>query len=467
MSASTRMSPRLILMIAVNLSGFAAAIMSSGINVALPRISDDFNMDAVALSWVVTVFLLTNTVVVLPLGRIADIYGRKKIFIAGTITYIFMSILCALAWSSSSFIPLRAVQGIGSATLLGTGMALLTSAFPLSERGKVLGTNIATVYAGLTLGPLLGGLLTQTLGWRSIFYFSAGLSLISLTLILWKVKDEWIEAHGEGIDYIGAVIYMAAIVAIIYGFSNLPQTDGIIITICGIIAMAVFILWERRQREPLLNLNLFKSLSFSFSNLAALFTYIATFGLGVLLSLYLQYIKGLSPGLAGLILITQPGIMAIIAPFSGTLSDRVEPRVVSSIGMAMLTAGITMFIFLDASTPIIYLIGAMAIMGGGFGLFTSPNTNAIMSSVNKKFYGVATGVLATVRTMGQTLSLAIATILFAVFIGRARIEPANYPMLLKSIHIAMIIFAVLCFTGIFASLARGNLRQGQNGANSQ
>ncbi len=406
-----------------------------------------------------TAFLLANTVVVLPLGRVADIVGRKKIFLIGLSIFVIFNIACSLVPTASLLIPARVFLGAGSAITLGTSMAILTSAFPPQERGRVLGINIAVVYSGLTLGPLLGGVLTQTLGWRSIFIFGALLALISLVWCLWKIKAEWAEARGEALDYGGVVIYMLALVAILYGFSNLPQLSGILITCGGMAAMAVFIFWETKAKYPLLHLGMFRgNLTFSMSNLAALFTYLATLGTGFLLALYLQYIKGFSPSVAGLIMITQPAIMAILSPFTGSLSDRLEPRMLSSIGMGLLSAGIIMLIFVDAATPLGYIIASMLVMGAGFGLFTSPNTNAIMSSVDKKFYGVATGTLATVRTLGQTMSLAITTILFTLFIGKEQIMPQNYPQFMQSMHIALIIFSILCCLGIFASLARGRTR---------
>ena len=447
---------RLVLQIVVNLACFSAAVMSSGINIALPSIGRELGMDAVMLSWVVTAFLLANTVVVLPLGRVADIFGRKKIFLIGLCIFVLFNIACSLVPTGLLLIPARVFLGVGSAITLGTSMAILTSAFSPQERGRVLGINIAVVYSGLTLGPLLGGVLTEMLTWRSIFIFGALLATISFVMCLWKVKTEWLEAKGEGVDYAGMVIYVLALVSILYGFSNLPQLSGILITCGGIIAMAVFIFWETKASFPLLHLDMFRgNLAFSMSNLAALFTYMATMGTGLLLALFLQYIKGFSPSMAGLIMISQQATMALLSPFTGSLSDSVEPRVLSSIGMCLLTAGIAMLIFINNGTSLGYIIGSMLVMGAGFGLFTPPNTNAIMGAVDKKFYGVATGTLATVRTLGQTMSLAITTILFTLFIGKEQILPQNYPQFMQSMHIALIIFSILCVLGIFASLARG------------
>ena len=198
----------------------------------------------------------------------------------------------------------------------------------------------------------------------------------------------------------------------------------------------------------------FKNRAFAFSNMAALINYSATFAVTFLLSLYLQYVKGLSAQNAGLILIAQPIMMAIITPFAGRLSDRYEPRILASLGMALVTVGLVIFAFISAQTTFEYIIIGLLVLGLGFGLFSSPNTNAIMGSVERRFFGVASATVSTMRLVGQVLSMGIAMLIFAMLIGRVQILPAQYPALIQSIQITFIIFAVLCFGGIFASMAR-------------
>jgi EmrB/QacA subfamily drug resistance transporter len=451
-------SKNTVLLIAT-MGSFLTPFMGSSINIALPQIGKEFTMDAVLLSWVATSYLLASAVALVPFGRIADIYGRKKVFTLGTFIYTVSSLLSAMSTSAAMLISFRVLQGIGGAMIFGTGVAILTSVFPVGERGKALGINVAAVYLGLSLGPLLGGVLTQYFGWRSIFLASVPLGLIIIVAIFWKLKGEWAEARGEKFDIGGSIIYGLALVAIIYGLSLLPAMSGVWVIIIGILAILTFIRWETRVTSPILNMNLFKNNAvFAFSNLAALISYSATFAVAFLLSLYLQYTKGLSPQNAGLILVATPAMQAIFSPLAGRLSDRIEPRIIASAGMGLTTIGLVLLTFLNQNTTTAFILVSLIILGFGFALFSSPNTNAIMSSVDKRFYGVASATLATMRTIGMTFSMGIAMVLFAIFIGRVEILPEFYPAFVKASKVAFIIFAVLCFGGIFASLARGKIR---------
>jgi MFS family permease len=273
---------------------------------------------------------------------------------------------------------------------------------------------------------------------------------------LWKLKGEWAEARGEKFDLTGAVIYSMALVVIIYAFSVFPALWGVWLVLGGAIGLAAFVRWEKRQEHPVLNIGLFRNNTvFAFSNLAALINYSATFAVSFLLSLYLQYIKGFTPERAGLILIAQPVMMAIFSPVAGSLSDRIEPRIIASIGMALTTAGLVMLVFVGGDVGLGYILASLVVLGLGFGFFSSPNTNAVMGSVDRKSYGVASGMLGTMRLTGQTLSMGIALLLFALYMGRVQISPEYYPLFLKSMRTAFIISGALCFGGIFASIARG------------
>lgn len=448
---------KVVLLIAT-LSAFLTPFMGSSINIALPSIAREFFLDAVILSWIPTSYLLTAAIFLVPSGRLADIYGRKKIFTAGVIIYTLFSLLCSLSTSSLSLISFRILQGVGGAMIFGTGVAILVSIFPATERGKALGINVAAVYLGLSLGPFLGGFLTENFGWRSVFFINVPVGLIIISFVLWKFKGEWAEAEGESFDFLGALIYTAVLLAIMFGFSQLPKSTGMLFTLVGISGIFLFIWWEKKTPSPILNIHLFKNNpGFVFSNLAALINYSATFAVGFLLSLYLQYIKGKTPQNAGFILVFQPAVQSIFSPFAGKLSDRVEPRIVASSGMGLTVLGLFLLSFLKETTRIFPIILSLILLGFGFALFSSPNTNAVMSSVEKKFYGVASGTLATMRVIGQMFSMGIAMLVFAIFVGRTKITPEYYPVFLKSIKISFLIFAILCFFGIFFSLARGEV----------
>jgi EmrB/QacA subfamily drug resistance transporter len=458
MSVDDAATKRAALLVAT-LTSFLTPFMGSSVNIALPSIGREFAMDAVLLGWVATSYLLTAAMFLVPFGRIADIHGRKRIFTYGILTFGVTSLLSAIAPSAISLITFRILQGIGSAMIFGTSVAILTSVFPAGERGKVLGINVAAVYSGLSLGPFLGGFLTQHLGWRSIFFLNVPLSLLIIAFTLWKLKGEWAGAKGEKFDLPGSVIYAVSLPAMMYGFTLLPAASGAWLIGLGVLGLLAFIKWEIKAESPVLNINLFRNNRvFALSNLASLINYGATFAVTFLMSLYLQYTKGLSPQHAGTILVCQPVMMALFSPLAGRLSDKIEPRVVASIGMGFTMIALFLFTFLGQNTGLGFVIISLIVIGFGLALFSSPNTNAIMSSVQKRSYGVAAATLGTMRLTGQMLSMGIAMLVFAVYIGRAEITPENYPLFLRSAKCAFIIFTALCFGGIFASLARGKVR---------
>lgn len=443
-------------LIIATIASFSTPFISSAINIALPSIGSEFHTDAILLSWIPTAFLLVAAMLAVPFGRIADIHGMKKIFNYGMIIFTISSLLCALAPSDVTLILFRIIQGVGSSMIFVTSLAIITSVFPPKERGKAIGINIASVYTGLSLGPVLGGILTQNLGWRSIFIILVPLGLLVIILTYWKLEGEWAVCRGEKFDLTGSILYSIMLVLIMYGFSTLPSILGIIMLILGVIGLISFILWELRVETPVLDMKLFfNNTTFAFSNLAALLNYSATFAVTYLLSLYLQYIKGFPVQNAGLILIAQPLVMVIVTPIAGRLSDHYDPRIMATIGMTIVTIGIAGFAFLTQTTSLEYIILSLAILGLGFGLFSSPNTNSIMGSVEKRFYGIASASVSTMRLIGQTLSMGVALLIFSIYIGRVEILPNQYPELLTSIQIAFIVFTIFCLIGIYASYKRG------------
>lgn len=444
-----------VVLLVTTLGSFLTPFMGSTINIALPAIGREFNMNALMLGWVPTSYLLVAAMSLVPVGRIADIRGRKRIFLYGVIIFGLFSLLGGLTKNLYLFMVCRVIQGIGSAMIFGTSVAILTSVFPANQRGRVLGINVAGVYLGLSLGPFLGGILTQQLGWRSIFYVNAILGLLILCLS-WKfLKPETIDSENRSFDYLGTLIYCPMLFFIMYGFSLLPVIFGILIIIIGFVLTYIFIRWESKTTTPLFNINLFKSNSvFFFSNMAALINYSATSAVSFLLSLYLQYIKGYSPQNTGVILIAQPLTMTILSPLAGRLSDRIQPAIIASIGMGLTALGLFALNFLQATTTINMIIYCLLILGLGFGFFSSPNTNAIMSSVEKTYYGIASSTLATMRLLGQMSSMGMVMLIFSLTLGRVKITPEIYPVFLNAVKISFIVFTILCIIGIDASLKR-------------
>ena len=450
---------KLSALIIASISSFLTPFMISSVNIALPAIGKEFKTDAVLLSWVATSYLLAAAVALVPLGKLADIFGRKKMFLGGQIIVTITYLLAAMSVSAPMLIVVRIFQGVGGAMVYATSIAILTSVYPPQERGKVLGIAVAAVYIGLSCGPFFGGWLTQHFTWRSIFIVNFPLGLFIIWLVVWKLKGEWTGAQGDKFDLSGSVIYGLAIVAIMYGITIIPAPASIGVILAGILALAGFVKWETRVRYPVFEVSLFmENRTFAYSCLAALINYSATFAVAFLLSLYLQYIKGLTPQGAGVVLIAQPIVMAVFSPLAGKLSDRIEPRLIASLGMALTTLGLILLALINQRTTLLFVISSLMVLGFGFALFSSPNMNAIMSAVDKKYYGIASGSVGTMRLLGQMLSMGIATLVIALYIGRVRITPDLYPLLISSIKVAFTISACLCAAGIFFSLYRGDLR---------
>ncbi len=448
-------SKGVVLAIAI-MSNFLTPFMFSSINIALPTIGTKLHMNAVSQNWVVSAYLVSAATFLVPFGRISDIYGRKRIFQIGIIIDAVASFLCALSPSGGWLIFFRVLQGFGGSMIFGTSIAILTSVYPPQERGRALGFSTASVYVGLSIGPVIGGVMTQYFGWQGIFYLNSLLGIIISIIVFSRLRGEWAGSRGEKLDYIGSILFSIAMVILVYAFSVLPALWGLGLIFISLAAFVAFLFWENRQEFPVIKVELFRNNTiFAFSNLAALINYAATAAVGFLLSLYLQYISGFSAERAGFILILQPVIMVICSVIAGILSDRVEPQIVASVGMLLTTIGIAMLIFLGNNTGVIYILASLFVQGLGFGFFSSPNTNAVMSSIDRKFYGVGSSTLGTMRLVGQALSLGLVLLLFSLYIGKVEITPDSYPLFLKAMKIAFIISTALCFLGIFASIARG------------
>lgn len=440
------------------LASFLTPFLGSSLNIALPGIGREFNLTAVELTWIPTAYILSNVVFLVPFGRLADIRGRKLIFRIGIWTDVIACIVATMTPSGRFFIVLRAFQGLGGAMIFSTGLAILTSVYPAEERGRVLGINVASVYSGLSLGPVVGGLLTHNFGWRSIFLANILIGIVITLLVTTRLKGEWAEAKGEKFDWQGNALYSLTFILMMVGFSSAGSVWQYVWIGSGLVILVAFISRQLRIDHPILNLKLFRIPQFAFSNLAALINYCATYSIGLFLSLYLQDVKGFDPQHAGLVMLSQPVVMAVLSPFAGKLSDRIEPRVVASFGMGFTAVGLAIFCFLEESTSLAIIIAGLTTVGVGFALFSSPNTNAIMSAVEKRFYGTASGLVGTMRLTGQLLSMAIATLMFSHYLGNRSINPESVPLFLLALRISFVLFTVLCAVGIFASLARGTVR---------
>jgi EmrB/QacA subfamily drug resistance transporter len=446
---------RRVVLLVVTLTSFLTPFSSSSFNIALPSISKEFSLDAITMSWASLSYLLTSAMFLVPFGRLADIIGRKKVYVAGTFIFSIASFLLGIYPSAEVIVILRAIQGFGTAMIFGTGIAILVSVTPANEKGTILGINAASVYVGLSAGPFLGGMITQNLGWRSLLFTAGIIGLISLVVTVLKLEGEWTEARGEDFDVRGSIVYAGTLLALMYGFSILPAIIAIIPIIVGLAGTALFIWIENHTKQPILPIKLFSGNSaFAFNNLAALINFSSTYSVTFMLSIYLQYIRGFSPQNAGLIMIASPVVQAVLSPITGKLSDKIDPQKVASIGMAITGIGLASFAFLDETTPIWSVIASLVLLGSGLALFSSPNTNAVMSSVDRRLYGVASSTLGTMRLVGQMTSMGITMIILAVLIGRVEITSAVYHELLGGAKIVFTVSAMLCVLGVWASLQK-------------
>ncbi len=459
MSSSDDSGLRKTALLTAALASYVTPFLGSATNIALPRIEQEFQIHAVVVSWIPTAFLLAAAICLVPFGRISDIFGRRKIFAIGAGVFTAGSLVAGLSFSEYMLIAARAMQGAGTALIYANAISILTTVFPPEERGKVLGINVAAVYFGLATGPFLGGVLTQFLSWRSVFLFTVPLSLAVLIMVLVKFKQEWAHAAGEKFDIAGSLIYAVSITSIMVGISFLPDHISFVLIGAGFAGLVFFVAFERRLDYPVFEVSLFfKNRLFALSNLAALLQYTSTFGVPFMLSLFLQHIMGFSPMKAGAILVAQPALMVSFSPFAGKLSDRVEPRIVCNAGLVCLTTGIFLLTFIGPEISVAHIVAALLVLGLGYAFFSSPNNNAIMSSVNKRQYGIASGSMGTMRVLGQMTSMGVATMLFAIIIGRVQIKPESYPAFIESVQTAFAIFAVLCALAMIASVFRGKVR---------
>lgn len=447
-------------LVVTTVTAFMAPFMLSSVNVALPAIQHEFSVNAVMLGWVATSYLLATAILLVPIGKFADMYGRRKVFVAGIFVFTAGALLSVFVPGIRSFIGMRAFQGLGAAMFLTTGMAILTSVFPPDKRGRAIGILVTAVYVGLATGPFAGGVLTQYFGWRSIFVVIAFFGAVSIVVTLRYLKGEWAEGVGQSFDTTGSIVYALAIFCLVYGGTRMPEPLAGILILSGCLALVVFFWLQKNTQNPVFEVSLFqKNKTFLFSSLAALIHYAATFGVTFQISLYLQYIKGMDPKTAGTVLMVQPVMMALFSIQAGKISDRIEPRIIASSGMGLTGLGLAYFVFLDPATPLWLVIANLALLGFGFALFSSPNMSAIMGSVERHQYGLASGTVATMRLLGQMCSMTTVTVFLAIFVGRQQIMPENYPSFLTSMKACFIYFVVLCLIGTAFSLFRGNIRR--------
>lgn len=445
----------------VSVTSFMGTFLISSINIALPAIEKSFSLNAIELSWVITSFLLSTAIFMLPAGKWGDHTDNTKIYKIGLVIFVLASLFCAISPGSIWLMVARFFQGIGSALTNTSGQAILVAAFPPKNRGQVLGISVASVYSGLALGPFIGGMMTQHLGWQSLFYIATLIGVISIFIAFsFLEKDSNRVPVKEKINLSGSIVFMFGLSAIVYGSSQIPEFIGWLLMVVGVCLLFLFWNIERKSSFPLLDTSLFThNKLFAFSNIAALINYTATFAVVFFLSLYLQKIQGLSPQHAGAIIISEPIVMALFSPIVGKLSDRIQPRYLATIGMGLCASGLFALTFLTATTPIWYIVAVLIWVGFGFSFFSSPNMNTIMGSVQKSQYGQASGLASSMRIFGQIVSMTIITIFFASLFKGESVDAVANDIFLTAIKFGFLTFALINLTGIYFSITRGNVKR--------
>jgi len=451
-----------LLLVITMIANFFNPFTGSSVNIALPQIAGELKLNAVMMSWVTMSYLLSSAVFLVPMGKMADRLGRMKIFLIGNIIFMLASFACIFAHTAGLLILFRFIQGFGGSMMVSTSMAILMSAFPPSERGKVIGFNVASVYLGLSAAPVLGGIITQAWGWRTLFLINGMAASLIVLVRFFYLRSDWKEAEKRPFDWKGVYWYVPSMLLLMYGISKLPLVYAACLILAGLIGLMLFIRQETRTTCPILEIALFRhNRVFGLSNLSAFINYAATYAVTFILSLYLQYVRHLSPREAGILLVAQPVLMALVSLFSGRLSDRMPPHWLASGGMAISVTGLAMMAFLTPVSSNGYLLSALAILGVGFGLFSSPNTNMVMSAVEQRYYGVASATIATMRNMGMMFSMAMATMSVHLFIGNRILGDTTIPAFMSGLKLIFLLFSFFCLLGVYSSSQNTQTQKGR------
>ena len=453
---------------------FMATLDSSIVNISLPAIAAAFGRSINGLvEWVVIAYLIVIAAVLISIGRLADMVGRKPIWIAGLIIFTSGSAICGATPSLGVLVGARALQGLGGALLMAISPAMLTSAFAPSERGRALGLNAVTVAVGVSAGPTLGGIITEYFSWRWIFYVNVPIGAVGLLAALRVLT--WQQGVRRGrFDPAGALLLAFGLLALTLALS-LGQEWGwqslglVSLVASAAILLSAFVCVERRVSEPVIDLALLRDRVFLSAGLSSLLSFLALFAVSFLMPFYLEQLRGFSTVEAGLLLTPLPLVLAVVAPVSGALADRYGTRWLAAGGLAAACFGLILLTQLTTTSSAFDIAWRLGVIGVGQGLFQSPNNSALMGAAPRNRQGIASGFLATLRVVGQSLSVAVAGAVFASEGGTIAgailgahgglLSPTQVHQVqatfLGALHTAFIVSTVIAAIGIFASLVRG------------
>ncbi|MCP5143885.1 MAG: MFS transporter [Gammaproteobacteria bacterium] len=424
-------------LIAVCIANFMGSLTLSATNVAIPAIALHFGATAVQVSWIPAIYLMTSVVLLLPAGRFADAVGRKRVLTTGVALFCLASVACSLAPDIYMLLGFRLVQAVGSSLTAACGLALVIAVFPAAIRGSVMGIAASFIYLGMTAGPYIGGYFTELYGWRSVFVMQVPLALLVIALLLTTVRGDWRMQTREPFDYFSVAVLAVTVSSLGVGLSHFHTTYGLPLLVLAAAALFTFIRRQLTHAYPLVRLKLVwenRELSRSFATSVML--YIGNYQVVFLLSLYLQYILGLSPSQAGAIMIVQALMMTLMPPFAGRLSDRLPANRIAALGCALASCGFAVLVSLDFDSSKVHVIAGLLLVGTGHGMFSTPNNHAGLSAVPHERLGIATAIMALGRNLGNVTGTGIILLLVSVFLGGERIQPAAYPALMTVIKIA-------------------------------
>ncbi len=443
-------------LIVCSVAMFLMPFMLSAVNIALPKIGMDIQANAVDLGLIATAYVVTVNIFALLTGRISDIMGRRRIFCFGMTLFTIASLALAFSFSVAMFTFLRIMQGLGAAMVSTVGMAILLNIFPAKERGKAFGIVTAAVYAGVSCGPAIGGIIVDTLGWQGIFLLGTPLGALSLYIILTRIKDEWREAEGETFDFRGSLVYASSMICMTIG-TALIETESYAwwLILFGIVTLVIFYFIECRTRSPLVDMNIFKkSKTFTLGCLTTWINFAAVTALTMFLTFYIQIVLELNTTETGFILMIQPLIQMSLSPLTGRLADKFSPYRIATLGMSICTLGIVYATLLDAQSSLYTIIIIQVILGIGLASFVPTNALALMNSVEARYIAIASGIANTMSTLGIVTCMLIMTITFSLFMHGQAIEPATKDTFLQSMFATFTFFSVLAFIGIVLSYLR-------------
>ena len=401
-----------LILTAVMLGTFMTPLDGSIVNTILPSITAFFHTEISTVQWVPTVYLLTICCLILFYGRLGDMVGYKRVFLYGLAAFTITSILCGSSQSIWMLIAFRALQGLAASMIMAVGVAIVTAAFPPTERGKALGIYAISIAVGLGLGPTLGGLIAEHLNWRYVFFINVPIGIAAL---LWgsRIIPRSSTKPGQRLDWPGALTAVVFLLSFLlyanrgedWGWASpLPLTLLAIAIVFG----ALFFGIERRLEQPMLNLALFANRVFSFASLSALLSFMALYALVFLTPFYLMFVLHYGILKVGVVMAASPVVTLFVAPLSGAASDRIGTRVFAFCGICIAASGLFLFSSLQESAAAFDVVWRLAITGLGMGMFQSPNNSAIMGSVPPWHLGIASGILAAMRNVGMVLGIAVA-----------------------------------------------------------